>query len=118
EADRGGQVAGELLGGRAAAAGVVERQLPDHSARDAPGIEAPVLVEAPILDRDDGLRDVLGHRMDGDRGAALESELAHLTSVCGEELARLLVLEGLDLGDEIGRASCRERVESSVGAGS
>ena len=99
EADLVEHVASELLRDRASPASVVEGQHADHRPRDADGVEAAVLVEALVLDRDDGMGDIVRHGVDRHRRAALKPDFVNLTAVEGEQLARLLVLEGSDLRD-------------------
>ena len=72
---------GELLGDRAAAlghaaAGEIAPQRPRETAR----IDAPVRIEAPVLDRQEGLRDMVGQFGDADR-------LVDHRSVAGERLS-------------------------------
>ena len=61
-----------------------------------------MLVEALVLHRHHGLMHILGQVCDADRGPTLEAELGDLLTVCGKDLALLLVFERGDPGD--GRA--------------
>ena len=62
-------------------------------------VEAAVRVEPPVLDRDEGLGDVGRKAGEPNRGAALQSDLAHKGRVARVDLAGLLRLVGVDLGN-------------------
>ena len=70
-------------------------------ARDAPGVDADVLVEMRVLGRDQRLEELLGNLVEPDDDALLGSELEqHLPvgAVDRRHDGRLPVLQSLDLG--------------------
>ena len=72
----------------------------DEGASDAPGIDAVVGVEAPVLAGDDGVADVVGQGARVDDGAVDLRELAHLGRAVGVvDGGRLGLRELAGLGD-------------------
>jgi len=65
----------------------------------APEIDSPVLVEATVLDGDEGLGDMIGEGMDRHRGAPFDPQLPDESTVVTEDLGGLLRLPGVDLRD-------------------
>ena len=79
------QVLGELLGdGRAALHPPPFHHIAQHRAADAQGIDAPMGIEAMILDGDEGLGQIGGQIPDMDRGAAGVAAIGEQGAVIGE----------------------------------
>src|SRR5690606_8364741 len=72
---------------------------PDRRAHDAARVEAAVLVEAPVLDRDERLRHVRRQVLERDLRSALLTQLLDQDSIVAEDLGRLRRLPDVDLGD-------------------
>ncbi len=89
------ELAGDLLGdGRTAGhALVVGGQQQPHRPRHALEVHAVVLVEAGVLDRDEGLLEALGHLVDADRVPAHLAEDRDQRTVRGMDVHRLLQLD-------------------------
>ena len=80
------EVLGELLGQRRAALGDAARgQVAEDSARDADRIDAEMVVEAPVLDRDEGLGQIGRQLLDVDRAAAGLAAVGEERAVGGED---------------------------------
>src|SRR5690606_14063692 len=91
---------GELLRDRtAAAADPAVHHEPDRRAHDPTEVEAVVLVEAPVFDRDEGLRDVRRELVECDLRPALDAQLLDEDPVVAEDLGRLGRLPDVDLRD-------------------
>src|SRR3546814_7131001 len=57
----------KLLGDRAAALGPAARDIAPHRARDAARVDAPMTVETPVLDREEGACDMFRQLLRLDR---------------------------------------------------
>src|SRR6187397_2293572 len=81
-------VADELLRDRAGAARAATHSVLERAC-NAHHVHAVVLVEALVLDGDEGLRDVFGKRRNGDARAQLDAHLTDQRSVAREDHRRL-----------------------------
>src|SRR5690606_18915763 len=88
----------ELLGDRTAAAGLAP-DVVQRAAGDPEQVEAVVLVETAVLDRDERLAHVWRERRERDGCTALEEQLGDELPVVAQDLGGLVRLPHEDLGD-------------------